>query len=69
MNWKQSNQTSWSPALLHFFGYIPFPDNRDLLDSTLFLYMSLAYSTGVLVHTCVQHKFQQAGDLPENRRR
>jgi hypothetical protein len=56
MNWKQSNQTSWSQSLLHFFGYIPFPDNRDQLDSTLFLYMSLAYSTGVLVHKFVQHK-------------
>jgi hypothetical protein len=50
VDWKQSNQASWADSLMHFFGFITYPANRDQLDSTLFLYMSLAYVAGVLVH-------------------
>ena len=47
--WKQSNQASFADSVMHFFGTLAYPANRDQLDSTLFLYMSLAYVAGVLL--------------------
>jgi hypothetical protein len=56
LNWKESNQASWSNSLSHFFGFLPYAENRDQLDSTLFLYLSLAYTLGVLVHASVHDR-------------
>jgi len=56
LNWQESNQASWSNSLSHFFGFLPYPENRDQLDSTLFLYLSLAYTLGVLVHASVHDR-------------
>jgi len=53
LDWQQSNQASWSNSLSHFFAFLPYPENSDQMDSTLFLYLSLAYTVGVLVHACV----------------
>lgn len=49
VDWKQSNQASFADSVMHFFGTMPYPANRDQLDSTMFLYMSLAYVVGVLI--------------------
>jgi hypothetical protein len=54
LDWKQSNEASLADSLRHFFGPLTYPANRDQLDSTLFLYMSLAYVLGVLIHAIVQ---------------
>jgi len=56
LGWKESNQASWSASLTHFFGFLPYPENRDQLDSTAFLYLSLAYTLGVLVHTSMHDR-------------
>jgi hypothetical protein len=58
VNWKGSNQASWSKSLMHFFGFLPFPVNRDQLDSTLYLYISLAYLLGGLVHGFVLYRLE-----------
>lgn len=58
LNWKASNRASWSNSLAHFFGFLPFPENRDQVDSTLFLYLALAYTLGVFVHASVQDRLK-----------
>jgi hypothetical protein len=58
LGWKESNQASWSNSLSHFFGFLPYPENGDQLDSTLFLYLSLAYTLGVLVHASVHDRLK-----------
>jgi hypothetical protein len=55
-DWKSSNQTTWSKALIHFFGFVPFPQNRDQLGTSVWLYMALAYSVGALVQGFVAEK-------------
>jgi hypothetical protein len=55
--WKQSTNTSWSTSLIHFFGTVPFPDNRDQIGSTVLLYMSLAYALGAWLQRVVDNKF------------
>lgn len=45
-NWRSSNQAGWSEAVIHFLGPLPYPQNRDQLETSLLLYMSLAYSLG-----------------------
>lgn len=60
LDWKESNQASWSNSLAHFFGFLPYPENRDQLDSTLFLCLSLFYTLGVLVHASVQDRPRKA---------
>jgi hypothetical protein len=49
--WKASHQFSLAEATIHFFGSIPYPGNRDQMDTSLFLYMSMAYSAGAFVQT------------------
>lgn len=59
LGWKESNQTSWSNSLWHFFGFMPYPKNRDQLDSTLLLYLALGYTLGVLAHEFVRDRLQR----------
>jgi len=47
--WQSENGATWSIAFAHFFAYVPYPQNRDQLDSTVLLYMAGAYSLGALV--------------------
>lgn len=54
LNWKASNQGAWSEALTHFFGYVPYPQNRDQLDTSTWLYMAMAYSLGALTQRLAQ---------------
>jgi hypothetical protein len=54
VGWKAINQSSWSEAAVHFFGFMPYPDNRDQLDTSMVLYMSMAYSLGAFIQTKVQ---------------
>jgi hypothetical protein len=58
LDWKASNLASWSNSLVHFFGFLSYPENRDQLDSTLFLYLSLAYTLGVSVHASVHGRLK-----------
>jgi hypothetical protein len=51
IKWKVANQSSWAAAGSHFFGYMPWPESRDQVNSTLFLYMSLCYSIGAFIQT------------------
>jgi hypothetical protein len=51
VKWKAENQSSWAAAMVHFFGYMPWPASRDQVNSTLFLYMSFCYSFGAFVQT------------------
>lgn len=53
MAWKAAHQSSLSQAAFHFFGFIPYPDNRDQRDMTMVLYMSMAYSVGAFIQTKV----------------
>ncbi len=48
--WRGNNRTSWSVTLFHFFGFLPYPDNHDQLDSSLLLYVSIAYILGAWLH-------------------
>jgi hypothetical protein len=57
LDWKASNQRTWLEALTHFFGYLPYPQNRDQLDTSTWLYMAMAYSLGALVQRLVQKTF------------
>ena len=52
--WKASNQGTWSDALTHFFGPVPYPQNRDQLDTSTWLYMAMAYSLGALTQRLIQ---------------
>jgi hypothetical protein len=54
VDWKSANQTTWSQALIHFFGSVPYPQNRDQLDTSMPLYMSMAYSIGAVVQRLAQ---------------
>jgi hypothetical protein len=54
LDWRASNQASWWQAAAHFFGRQPYPDNRDQLDTSFWLYMSLAYSLGAWFRTFVK---------------
>jgi hypothetical protein len=56
LDWKESSQASWSNSVSHFFGFLPYPQNRDQMDSTLFLYLSLAYALGALVHASMRDR-------------
>lgn len=68
MTWKQSNQTSWSQSLPHFFGYIPFPDNRDQLDRRCSFTCRWRIRLACWFKSVYSTSFQQAGELPGNRR-
>jgi len=62
VDWKSSNQTTWSEALIHFFGSVPYPQNRDQLGTSTWLYLSIAYSVGALLQRLAQKrlKFRQS---------
>jgi hypothetical protein len=49
VDWQAANQSSWTAALFHYFGRVPYPDNRDQLHTSIFLYTSMAYSLGAFI--------------------
>jgi len=51
--WKDQNGASWGTSLMHFFGYASFPDNKDQLNSTVFLYLAVAYSIGAALQSLI----------------
>jgi hypothetical protein len=60
VDWKETNQASFADSIMHFFGTLAYPANRDQLDSTLFLYTSLAYVVGALIHESLKHRWSAA---------
>jgi hypothetical protein len=54
LGWKASNQGTWSDALTHYFGSVPYPQNRDQLETSMWLYVAMAYSLGALTQRFVQ---------------
>jgi hypothetical protein len=59
---QSSNQASWSDAIVHFFGYIPYPQNRDQLDTSVVLYMAFAYSLGALMHRMIESRKSRSAE-------
>ena len=67
--WQAENQTRFSAALIHYFGPIPYPQNRDQLDTTLFLYLALAFALGASLHTLMENRQVSPPWLPVPRNR
>jgi predicted permease len=59
LDWRTTSQSAWSGTLFHFFGFLPYPDNLDQLDTSLLLYVSIAYMLGAWLHSMVAHISQQ----------
>jgi hypothetical protein len=60
LGWKDANQTSWSAAAFHFFGPLPYPENHDQQDTSVVLYMSIAYSLGTLIQAKLHGRLKRA---------
>jgi hypothetical protein len=54
LDWKNGNQAPWAEAIRHFFGPVPYPENRDQLDTSVVLYMATAYSLGAFIQDKLQ---------------
>lgn len=52
--WKANNRAAWPKTLFHFFGFMPYPENHDQLDTSLLLYLAFAYMLGVFVQTVTE---------------
>jgi hypothetical protein len=54
LRWKIDSGVSWAETLFHFFGTLPYPDNRDQLDTSLLVYAALAYMLGSWLHNVLR---------------
>ena len=67
MDWKAGSHSAWPAAMSHFFGPVPYPDNRDQLDTSVVLYMAIAYSFGAFVQSKLQEWMRvEASHLKES---
>lgn len=66
-HWQSENQASLSSTLIHFLGRVPYPENRDQLDSTVFIYLTLAYSLGALIHSVLDAREAIPDRFPRTR--
>lgn len=51
VHWKDVKQSSWAMACVHFFGYVPWPQSRDQVNTSMWLYMSICYFLGAFIQT------------------
>jgi hypothetical protein len=57
LDWKESNHASLADSIVHFFGTLAYPANREQLGSTMFLYMAIAYVVGALIHSSLKERW------------
>jgi hypothetical protein len=67
LDWKAGSHSAWPAAMSHFFGPVPYPDNRDQRDTSVVLYMAIAYSIGAFVQSKLQEWMRvEASHLKES---
>lgn len=67
LDWKAGSHSAWLAAMSHFFGPVSYPDNRDQLDTSVVLYMAIAYSFGAFVQSKLQEWMRvEASHLKES---